>query len=496
MAKPHRSKLSLLVIILGLFINIATPKPQSVASQTIVLAQQSESCYADTANGILTGLVTDANTQQPISNILVRLYRRFNRNTEIYSIYDAVTDGAGRYIFHDVKQDLYRISLSNSPLYASEWYSHTTNQFAALPVLVKAGVTTTIDTALEPGGTITGRVTAKDTGLGLPNRVIAANRADRLYGEYQVASTDTNGYYTTTRIHSGHYKMGTRSLSGPSGTYGNYIQTLTGNTHDFEAATITTLRSGSVVTDVNIQAIRADALIYGDLHDAATGDLTDRLYATVYAVPLSSDKQTAYPAIMGLVSGGTYSITVTSGSYKVFLSPQQDASYPDYADIYVGGKSSFAEAEVIDVPNSLAQVRRDISLTVSGGFTITVLDAVTQQPITILNDLYVASLESQHAALFPEHNFGPGTGFPLFNGQAFRFRLRTDKYAVTLGAPGYASKTINVQVNAPRQRDVGTVMLTPCSQLPALPDPNTLTHKMHLPALRMPAPTTLNLNAQ
>lgn len=484
-----------LATFVGLFI---IAKPQITRSQVSIAAQAQAlgECFDTSATGLLTGVVTASDTQQPISGILVSLYPSNNCHiaaTGSYSLYNVVTDGTGRYTFPEVKQELYRISFTYSDLYAEEWYSDTTNRFAATPVLIKAGITNTIDVQLEPGGTITGRITARDTGQALPSMNVFARSHNGILNSYARAFTDATGQYTLTHLLTGSYVVS----AIPANMAAGYAYAYYNDTSRYSTASPVNVSSGLVVSNINVSLPPASAVIYGEIRDANTGELPEFLQVSIRAIQTSADEQVDSQTYVGNVASGIYSITVPPGQYKVFFLPHEDHNYPLYAGVYIGNKPSLAEAEVIDVPDNLAQVRRDVSLTVSGGFTVTVLDALTQQPITALDDFYVTSLESQHAVLFPEINFGPGSVFNLFeNGQAPRFGLRTDKYAVTVGAPGYASKTVNVQTHAPDQVDAGVVMLTRCAQLLPPLDPSTLTHRIQLPTLQMPSPTTINPNAQ
>lgn len=63
-----------------------------------------------------------------------------------------------------------------------------------------------------------------------------------------------------------------------------------------------------------------------------------------------------YDGAAAMGSGGTYTITLPAGSYKLFVQPNT----PGYADQWVGGGSDYASATVIPVSAATAQ---DITLT-------------------------------------------------------------------------------------------------------------------------------------
>lgn len=238
MAKMSRSKAPFLWMTVLVLLIIVVPQPQPVASQ-FRPSQPEVGCYASENTGVLTGIVTSSDTQQPINKVLVRLYRPYNRNTEFSSLNYALTDDTGRYTLPAVKQDLYRISFSNSPLYAKEWYSDTASQFAAPAVLINAGITTTIDAKLELGGTITGHITDKDTGSPLANVSVTAFSDGGPMGGNAIERTDATGQYSLTHLHTGSYVIGAQSIS----YYNDAI--------NYAEANPVTIASGGVISNIH-----------------------------------------------------------------------------------------------------------------------------------------------------------------------------------------------------------------------------------------------------
>lgn len=120
--------------------------------------------------GRIAGRVTDAATGAPIAGAEVGIA------TEDFAFTTGMTDADGRYVSETgLSTGTYRARVSRTG-YLSELFddvqcsAHNGCEFSfGTPIAVVAGVVTGgVDFALDKGGTISGRVTASDTGNGLP----------------------------------------------------------------------------------------------------------------------------------------------------------------------------------------------------------------------------------------------------------------------------------------------------------------------------------------
>jgi hypothetical protein len=90
--------------------------------------------------------------------------------------------------------------------FVPEYYNNRTSSSTADPVTVTAGQNTTgIDAQLEPGGSISGRVT-NNSGVGIADVGVSAI-VDPSSLDAGYANTDSDGNYTIKGLYSGNFRV-------------------------------------------------------------------------------------------------------------------------------------------------------------------------------------------------------------------------------------------------------------------------------------------------
>jgi hypothetical protein len=152
----------------------------------------------------ISGTVTAADTSAPTAGVSIELYRD---GSWVQSV---VTDGQGGYAFRGLASGDYTLRavppFKRYVNYAPVYYKNQSQREQATPVSVTAPqVVDGIDIVLQPGGTISGRVTALDTGSGLD--AVAVHVYDSSGELIRSASADEQGYYQTAGLSDGSYRV-------------------------------------------------------------------------------------------------------------------------------------------------------------------------------------------------------------------------------------------------------------------------------------------------
>ncbi len=155
--------------------------------------------------GQVTGRVTDAATQQAISNVQVCA---LEVGSEPGAEGDCATSGpGGEYTISQIASGEYEIAFSPSVFEDLDYFFYD-----GPTVLVTAGETTSgVDAALTEGGRITGRITSASTGEPIEGAEACAREVGG-DGE-QCGTANANGEYTILRL-NGQYRLEFRSRGG------------------------------------------------------------------------------------------------------------------------------------------------------------------------------------------------------------------------------------------------------------------------------------------
>jgi hypothetical protein len=217
----------------------------------------------------IVGTITDASTNQPISNATVS----YGGPTS------AATNSAGQYTLSNVTEGSYTLVV-NASGYASQ----------SKPVTVGPGATATVNAALAPNpGTVTGTVT--DSGTAQP--ISGATVSDGATS----TTTNANGLYTFSNLAEGSYAV---SAVAP----GYASQTVT-----------TTVGPGATMTQ-NFALQPNPATINGVVTDSVTALAISGASVSASGVSGTVSTNGAGQYTLSSLAAGTYLVTVTAPGYQ------------------------------------------------------------------------------------------------------------------------------------------------------------------------------------
>ena len=152
---------------------------------------------------------------------------------------------AGSYIVEFGFQDC---SNPNNFNYVTQWYNNETSYASANLVSVAAGGTaSSINAAMQPGGTITGTVTAAVGGADLGGICVDASQSGGGPGS-GFATTATNGTYSVTGLPAGSYTVEFHTGCGNSG---NYVSQWYNDETSFGSANPVSVTVGSTTPNID-----------------------------------------------------------------------------------------------------------------------------------------------------------------------------------------------------------------------------------------------------
>jgi 5-hydroxyisourate hydrolase-like protein (transthyretin family) len=298
--------------------------------------------------GVLRGTVTAEGSGTPLSNINVRAYDASTGS----QVGNNTTDASGIYRIGGLSPGTYKLRFQdNNGVYLTEYHNNKPDLDSADPVAVSIGTTTTVNAALQAGARITGRVTEAGSGAGIASVSISANRMDGS-GPSGSATTDANGYYTTTALYTGIYRVW---FNPPAPYYSEYYD------NQYSSGLFTPVTVTAPLTRTNINArLRRGHAISGTV--TGPGPLQN---VSIYAYQGASNyyNDWAYTA-----SNGAYQIgPLDPGQYRLFFySPDLHASeWYSNAAHYQGAQALPVAGNVPNINAALEQGGR-ITGTVTG----------------------------------------------------------------------------------------------------------------------------------
>ena len=168
--------------------------------------------------GIITGTVTAAVGGANLQGICVSASQSGGTGTG-----SASTAANGTYTIDNLPTGSYTVEFSvsgcgNAGSYAAQWYNAESSSSSANLVSVTAGSTTSsINAAMEPGGTIQGTVTAAVGGADLAGICVFATISGGITPVF--TSTASNGTYSITGLAAGSYIVEFTAACGNTGSY-------------------------------------------------------------------------------------------------------------------------------------------------------------------------------------------------------------------------------------------------------------------------------------
>ncbi|NPV60687.1 MAG: hypothetical protein HPY75_13650 [Actinobacteria bacterium] len=321
---------------------------------TVTEGMETQNVDAHFSNEVsISGRVTGAADPGGIYDTYVRVYD----SSHTYMGY-TWTDGDGYYSIRGLAPGDYRVSFNESWWgsggYLEEWYDNKRDFESADPVTVAEGAPATgIDAMLDPGGSISGKVTGDGASGGLPDVEVVVY--DENWNAYGYDYTASDGTYEVRGLPTGQYRVAFYPESG------EYIGEWFDDKPDFWSADPVTVTEGEPTTGVDAHLAKY-ASISGQAKSAAEPDGVPGLHVYLYEAG-DPDHWLDYRVTD---SGGRYSFgQLRAGDYKVAFSP---ISGMDYAEEWFDGAPDFASAEVISL--SSGEARTDIDAFMDPGGSI------------------------------------------------------------------------------------------------------------------------------
>jgi hypothetical protein len=341
----------------------------------IVSAAWSAPAWAQTT-GSITGNVTNAVSGAPISGVTVSIYNAAGSYAG-----SATSNASGVYTRTNLPPGTYYLGTSNSLGYLNELYNDIRCGSSCYPytsgtgVSVTAGtITSGIDFALTPGGTIAGTVTAAASGTPLAGVTVYVYGSDNnMVGS---VTTNASGQYSKNGLAPGSYYLGTLNSLG-------YLDELYDNVGcdgwcwPYTAGTPVTVAAGATTGGVNF-ALSLGGSITGTVTDAGSG--TPLASVSVEARSLNG---AYYQANATTNASGVYTlIGLPTRSYEVFTS--NDGGYIDekYNDVSCPTGCWSVSGTPVAVTAGSATSSIDFGLVLGGTIAGTVTDSNTSSPVS------------------------------------------------------------------------------------------------------------------
>jgi len=307
--------------------------------------------------GQITGVVTASGTGLPLADVSVTAY---DAATGSYKG-SGYTDSNGEYTIYSLATGSYKVEFSpssygDSKNYLDQFYNNQTSLDSATPINVTDGQPTpNINAVLQPGGQITGRVTAADTHNPLQDvYVYVSTSCSDWYG---YAQTDANGVYTVTAVPTGNnYTVDFDPALSSSALTKEYIEQYYNNKPDSSSATPVAVTAPNVVNNIDAALLRG-----GQIKGLVTGQGSVGLPA----VSVTADGANNGYASTTTDATGAYTITgLVSDTYRVEFSPFSYGASKDYAYQFYNTKSTWTTANTVTVaaPNVIPNINQVLPL--------------------------------------------------------------------------------------------------------------------------------------
>jgi hypothetical protein len=321
-----------------------------------------------TLGGSIAGTVTAEDTNDPLQYVDVTV-----RTASGGYVAEDSTDSTGTYEVQGLLSGDYTVEFEpyfTSEDYIPEYYDDQATRGTADTVSVTVGSTTSnIDAALAPGGSISGTITAADTGTPLDDVFVDIYDSNGSYVAFK--SVNSLGEYNVRGLTSGDYLVEFSAFGDAS----QYIDEYYDGQIDRDDADPVTVTVPNATTNIN-----ADLDLGGQISGTVTADDTND--------PLENVDVTIRPA-----SGGSFAFVDTdengmytsgalpTGDYIVEFDAPSFGTAESYLGEYYDDQSSSGDADTVSVtaPNTTSNI--DASLAVGGSITGIVTDANTGNPL-------------------------------------------------------------------------------------------------------------------
>jgi hypothetical protein len=318
---------------------LVTEKTVSVSAPNVL----DDTNIALELGGRVTGRITDA-SMAPLKFADVSLS---SETTHLLFQLGARTDAAGNYTIHGVPSGSYTVFFSHSSS-IGEYYNNQHDITLANRINVTAPQATSgIDAVLARGGTISGRVTAADTGLGLDD--VSVDVYDLAGNQIDGTLTQGSGFYAFTTLPSGAYRV-------------HFNPTSNGNGCAYSSEYYNNQRTAAHADTVSVTAPNTTPNINAELERGST--ISGRVTAAGTGVPLPAVRIGVYDSQGEIVTtgitaaNGTYTTAggLPSGTYRLYFQPSGASA--DYASEFYNDQASLIGATpiVVQAPTNVTGI--------------------------------------------------------------------------------------------------------------------------------------------
>ncbi|MFH1216152.1 MAG: carboxypeptidase regulatory-like domain-containing protein [Pseudomonadota bacterium] len=340
--------------------------------------------------GSISGTISAQDSGLPLANVLV-----IASSVEGWEV-ESSTDSNGIYTIAGLMPGSYRLWVAGDTWHAGEYYNDAYNWYSAESISVVGGeVTGGVNVSLALVGSISGTVTADDTGLPLADIWVVAYSEESWFGTG--THTDINGNYTVSGLIPGTYSV---YVSGSV----SYAAELYNNTYDWSFRSPVTVIGG-----VDTGAINAGLALAGSISGTIIADDT--------GLPLVGIEIYAYDSSGGSVRGFGY--TDVNGNYTITgLPPGDYRLYVDGNGIYIGeyydNTLSWDDSTLVSVTGGVVTGGVNAGLMSAGSISGTITADDTGQPLAGVQ-VFAESDEGDWGYAFTDANgnytiTGLGTG--------------------------------------------------------------------------------------
>ncbi len=292
--------------------------------------------------GQLSGRITGADTGNGLVDVGVQLYDANDNDIDYVS-----TTNSGYYTFTGLFTGTYRLEIrpqdsfdATVRSYLRQFYDNKETLEEATAISVTAPTTTTVNAALVRGAQLSGRVTAADTGEGLPSVWVSLSDTNSTFS--RSVETTPSGYYTFTALVTGTYQLEFRTRTSNNATTLDYLGEFYNNQNSVATATPITLNAPDE-TNINAELERG-AQLTGQVTAEDTSDPLTNVRILVY------DPTSTVIAETTTNSSGNYTTTaLASGTYRVEFRTQfaNNATTRSYLGEFHANQASLFNATVI-----------------------------------------------------------------------------------------------------------------------------------------------------
>ncbi len=291
----------------------------------------------------------------------------------LYSDFPSFSDGS-TYAFGSLPPGDYYLSFHDFDWGGlDEWYDGGTDLASATPVTLSLGQDIVVDQQLDAGPTISGTVTASDTGLAIPNAVVQLRDSGGNLSDLTQADADGNWAISTTGRPSFNYTIVAGQDEDTFDWFGfcsgTYACKFWGGGYSEDSATWFPMTSGASVTGMDI-ALDPAASISGTVTGTSDPSGLDQVDVTAWLV----DDPSANATVQTDASGSYTVPGLPAGDYKVaFIDGCSSSDYfcatpRDYAPTYWDGRGSATAADAIAI--SEGDARTGIDAVLGAGATL------------------------------------------------------------------------------------------------------------------------------